>query len=912
MSYCENCPHQGQKRYSFKSEGQKDILVIGSQPKEVDCRQKQFASPEYRAVLNLFRGTKGNCTIGHEFALGCIPAQKVKGNDIKRCSQRLKDALTKYKPRVLLLLGEDAAKAFGFKQVIKPLRGTITDLNIDEAHVKAVISYSAEAAYKNPGLSSSINADIKKALGIAKGIEDTPEYYELETPQTFEELMRSLEAAKAATREPEKRKLVAVDTETNSLEPHRQDTKMIAISLSWEWNHGLAFLFDHRESPFSQDQREQILRKLEEVLDPKHTATCAANAKFDYKWLCYRYGLNIPFIDYDVVLTEHVLDEDKTGEYGLKNLTRDYFPRHGGYDAQLENALKSTQKALDQEAEQKTQESINAYLQKWANMTEQDRKQLLDDWVKKRYINLPDANGLEKLKTVRQGKEKKIRKGYLGQLSKVLKKVPSVIEQHKARKATYEDLPTEVLLPYAAMDAMITRKIFMEQIGKINEDINKVKNLIEEEETTNLMEALVRHTMPLSSKIAEIEYQGIRFDREKAGKYLQSIDDALPKYKEKIFSDIGREFNLSPSAPDLKKVLFEEKGYKPTNHTNTKAPATDESALKALYAEHQDQFLMDLLACRKIEKARNTYISNWLRQSEYDGRLHFSLKQHGTATYRLSADKGLQNTPAYIPEADLNMKALFIPDSEDYEFYDLDIANAELRVLCAYSQDEALIEAFNQGMDIHSLTASKLSEYSYDEIKAAKEDKTSELNKLRQLGKKINFGTVYAITPKGLKDQLSSESGINLSEDEAREYQNKFFEEYPGIENYMKETKKFVLTHKYVYTYTGRRRRFPLIGNDKIKKGKALRRAVNARIQTTSADIVNTNLVDLDNAIKPLGGRVILTVHDSILFQLPKGTTGVNEILDQVIKEKTKERYPWLPVEWKYDLGKGPNYGECK
>jgi DNA polymerase-1 len=91
-----------------------------------------------------------------------------------------------------------------------------------------------------------------------------------------------------------------------------------------------------------------------------------------------------------------------------------------------------------------------------------------------------------------------------------------------------------------------------------------------------------------------------------------------------------------------------------------------------------------------------------------------------------------------------------------------------------------------------------------------------------------------------------------------------------------------------------------------------LRQAVNARIQTTSADIVNTNLTDLSNALQSMGGRVVLTVHDSILFQLPKGTPDVKALLDRIIVDKTREKFPWLPVKWKYDVGRGPSYGECE
>lgn len=257
------------------------------------------------------------------------------------------------------------------------------------------------------------------------------------------------------------------------------------------------------------------------------------------------------------------------------------------------------------------------------------------------------------------------------------------------------------------------------------------------------------------------------------------------------------------------------------------------------------------------------------------------------------------------------MKALFIPDSDEFDLYDLDIANAEMRVLCAYSQDETLTKAFNEGMDIHSLTASNISDYSYEEIKANKEDKSSEAYMLRKLAKKINFGIVYGITAGSIARQANEEMGTEMTEEDAQGYMDRFFENYPGVKDYMNQTINFVNDQHFVYTLTGRRRRFNMVGFTNRQKAKMERQAINSRIQTTSADIVNDNLVQLDNHIKPLGGRVILTVHDSILFQLPKGTTGVRELLDHIIIEKTKEKFHWLPVDWKYDVGKGPNYGSC-
>ncbi|MFN2268989.1 MAG: DNA polymerase, partial [Desulfonatronovibrio sp.] len=552
-----------------------------------------------------------------------------------------------------------------------------------------------------------------------------------------------------------------------------------------------------------------------------------ANSKFDYKWLNFRYGLDIPFFNFDVILAEHILEEDKKGEYGLKKLTKDYLPELGGYDASLEDALQSIQKELDQEAEQKINEALQEYFTTWQEISEQERKELLTGWVKEGHLMLPDTNGLEKIKTVQQGRKKVVAKTYLKKLFKIIRKLPPEIldiPNQKARKVNYGDLPKEVLLPYAAMDALVTRKIFIKQYKKMQQDAQHIDKL---GVTENLMWAMERMTMPLTPKIAEMEYKGIRLDRERAEQYLCRIDEKLPELQEKIFSSIGRKINLSSSAPGLKKVLFEEKKYVPTIFTETDSPSTGEDAMNVLFDEYQDELLKDLVAHRKIEKVRNTYIRNWLKYSEYDGKVHFSLNQHGTVTHRLSSDNGLQNAPAYLKEMDLNIKALFLPDSEDLEFYDLDIANAEMRVLCAYSQDEFLIEAFNQGMDIHSLTASKISEYSYEDIKAGKEDKTSEQHKLRQLGKKINFGTVYSMGAKKLSKQLWSESRVSVSQEEAQEYLDKFFNEYPQVKKYMDDTKAFANKHKFVYTYTGRKRRLPMIGSGQDQKFRAQRQAIN-------------------------------------------------------------------------------------
>mgnify|MGYP002672774253 FL=1 len=130
------------------------------------------------------------------------------------------------------------------------------------------------------------------------------------------------------------------------------------------------------------------------------------------------------------------------------------------------------------------------------------------------------------------------------------------------------------------------------------------------------------------------------------------------------------------------------------------------------------------------------------------------------------------------------------------------------------------------------------------------------------------------------------------------------------MRQYIEETKRMIRRYGFTWTYTGRLRRFAIAAFSRSQMSRFERQGVNARIQTTSSDLVMSNLIDLQKWLLPLGGRVLLTVHDSLPFQLPKGNDGVKKELDRIIMENTAQRAPWLPVQWKYDVGKGPNYGD--
>lgn len=170
--------------------------------------------------------------------------------------------------------------------------------------------------------------------------------------------------------------------------------------------------------------------------------------------------------------------------------------------------------------------------------------------------------------------------------------------------------------------------------------------------------------------------------------------------------------------------------------------------------------------------------------------------------------------------------------------------------------------------------------------------------------------TIYCMSAQRLQQQIWSEMRIEEPLEKCEEYLNKFFETYPGVKRYIDETKAFVERFGFTWTYTGRRRRFAIAKYNRNQAARMGRQAVNARIQTTSSDLVMYNLIDVANWLRPRNGRVLLTVHDSILSQLPKNIRPVLGELKELITVGTANRAPWLPVEWKFDVGRGPNYGD--
>lgn len=949
---CNKCELKNQQYVQGVGLPPADIVVVAGAPLYVDAKMGAFASRAGAVVKSVIHSIQndyinyGKLNVFYTYSVKCVAVKDAKkqgkGQDAKievinTCRSILLQELATLRPKVIIAMGTDAIKALGYPGTISSVRGIAEKRNIPGlGDVIVLPTFHPASVFTNFGLTNLFKNDIEKAYKIALLEKIPTEEFDMLLGKTYEEVMTILDTMQNEIEELTKDKdyplIVSVDTETTSLEPWDKDSRMIAVSMSWKNNKGMAILYDHNEAKFTEEQLNNIKDKLTQIIGMPKVVVGMHNAKFDVNWLDNKLGIKIgrSKLVWDTMLAEHLLDEDKKGEYDLKTVSTDYFPYSAKYESELKEIIDSLKKQKQTERDEAKKEYetslVETFKDKYLSMSDVERASLLEKYstpgLSTCILKIDDAAYISTVepKKTKTKKFATILKRLITNKNFNIREyvsedeVPPIEEMDIV--VTFEDVPVDVLLKYAAIDAIMTRKVLGKQHELFNKDnrftagvIKKEKELsirsgAPVEDIPNLFYPMANILTRASLTIADMEYYGVRIDREKALQYSEKLEEHKQELLDEIFRYVGREFNVN-SGPELQKLLFEEYKFEPVGYTNSGAPSVDEESINALAEKYNEPFLKKLQEYRETAKCKDTYIGNLLSGSEKDGKLHASFNLNGTATGRLSSSKpNLQNIPAYL--AGLNIKSLFLPDSDDYYIIDLDISNAEMRVLTAYSKDEKLIKAFNDGMDLHCLTGSMISNFSYDELKRLKDDKTTPQYKMRQVAKKVNFGVIYGITHVGLSKQL------NISEEEADDYVKKYLDAYPGVRNYIKSTESFVAKYRFAYTYFGRKRRFELLRYSSAMENRMMRQAVNFRIQSTSSDIVLTNLMDVGDMLKKLGGRLLITVHDSIVAQVPKNTIGeLKKKLDACIVENTANRCPWLPVKWEYDVAYGDSYGEA-
>ena len=348
------------------------------------------------------------------------------------------------------------------------------------------------------------------------------------------------------------------------------------------------------------------------------------------------------------------------------------------------------------------------------------------------------------------------------------------------------------------------------------------------------------------------------------------------------------------SPKQLGEVLFDRLKLDPkAKKTKTGQYQTGEEILSALAVEHD--IAKKILVFRQIQKLKSTYVDalpNLINQKT--GRVHTSFNQAVAATGRLSSQNpNLQNIPIRT-EMGREVRKAFISEGSDYEIMAADYSQIELRIIASISQDAGMIDDFVKGLDIHTATAAKVFGVSLADV-----DK-----EMRRKAKMVNFGIIYGISAFGLSQRLE------IPRKEAADIIEAYFKQYPGIKRYMNTTIEFARTHGYVETLKGRRRYLrDILSKNQTVRGFAERNAINAPIQGTAADMIKIAMIHIhrDMKAKNLKSRMILQVHDELLFEMHKDE---KDLLIKLVEDNMLQAIQ-LEVPLLVETGIGKNWLEA-
>jgi DNA polymerase-1 len=397
--------------------------------------------------------------------------------------------------------------------------------------------------------------------------------------------------------------------------------------------------------------------------------------------------------------------------------------------------------------------------------------------------------------------------------------------------------------------------------------------------------------MPLVAILADMEIAGIRLDAGQLRAYSSRLEADLARLEAEIFSLCGRSFNVR-STKELQTVLFDELSLPPVKKTKT-GQSTDNYVLMELVRTTGNRMPELVLDHRLLSKLKSTYVDALPQLvNPESGRLHTHYIQTGAATGRLaSKDPNLQNIPIR-EESGRHIRKAFVPDS-GCSFLSADYSQIELVVLAHLSGDPMLREAFRENRDIHSQTAAIL--YGVEEREVSADQ--------RRVGKTINFGVIYGMSAFRLARDM------RIPRRDAEEFIRRYFQRYAGVDRFIKQTIRQAEQRGYVETIMGRRRRVSRIDSrNRTEKMAAERVAVNSPIQGSAADIVKRAMIDVTRALgnKRMESRLLLQVHDELIFEVPDGELGQAR---ELVREKM-ERAVQLSVPLRVSLEVGPTWGD--
>jgi DNA polymerase-1 len=396
--------------------------------------------------------------------------------------------------------------------------------------------------------------------------------------------------------------------------------------------------------------------------------------------------------------------------------------------------------------------------------------------------------------------------------------------------------------------------------------------------------------MPLIRVLAEMEECGIKVDVSLLKDISQQIDGELSDLQSRIYSLAGEEFNIN-SPKQLSHILFHIMGLKPLKRTKT-GYSTEVGVLEELAKENE--LPKEILLWRTLSKLKSTYVDVLPHLIHREtGRIHTTFNQAVTSTGRLSSsDPNLQNIPVR-GEWGEKIRRAFIPE-EGSVLLSADYSQIELRLLAHLSGDRNLIGSFLEDIDIHARTASELFEVPEDDV-------TPDM---RRIAKTVNFGVIYGISPYGLSEAIGS------TREDARAYIEQYFENHPGVKDYIERIIQEAKRLGCVKTLFGRVRKIPeLKSSNAQKRALGERLAMNTPIQGTAADIIKKAMIGISMRIRDEGlrSRMLLQVHDELVFEVQENE--IQRVRELVTLEM--ENVMPLSVPIKVDIGYGRNWADA-
>ena len=395
--------------------------------------------------------------------------------------------------------------------------------------------------------------------------------------------------------------------------------------------------------------------------------------------------------------------------------------------------------------------------------------------------------------------------------------------------------------------------------------------------------------LPLCPVLAEMEKKGFLVDRQALRDFGTMLTGRMGELEESIYELAGHRFNIN-STKQLGVILFEEMGLPPVKKTKT-GWSTSAEVLEKL--RWQAPIVDAILEYRQLAKLNSTYVEGLGKVIAPDGRIHTSFQNTVTATGRLSStEPNLQNIPVRTPLG-AEMRKMF-PAAAGNVLVDADYSQIELRLLAHIADDKAMQDAFNSGVDIHTVTASQVLDILPEEVTPA----------MRRSAKAVNFGIVYGISA------FSLAQDIHVSVQEAKDYMARYFNTYSGVARYQKDVVENAKRDGYVSTLLGRRRWVPELKSSNFnQRSFGERVALNAPIQGTAADVIKVAMIKVDRRLKEEGlmARLVLQVHDELIVECPESEA---ETVKALLKEEM-EGVMALSVPLVADAKAGKTWAEC-